>query len=185
MREPMIRHLLLLLSLSIVAQPALADDVSDAGEAETGSAEPKTRSEKKAMKREARRDKKIDKIAAKRGLNSLDPDVSEALKIRHAIRTRNIGRATTTGGVVLTAGGGLMIASGVAIYREFCPSEPILCIFLGIPMGVAVGTVGGLGATGGIATTSAGLSFRNIGMKHLEDLGQPKNLRKRDAPAAE
>ena len=168
-----------------MAEEALSDTASPSSLTETSSTESDMASDEGATKRAERREKKIAKIAARRGLDSLDPDVSEALQIRHAIETRNIGRATTTGGVLLTAGGGFVIGTGVAIYSQFCPGSPALCIIVGIPIGVAVGAVGGIGATMGIVTASAGLTFRSMGMKHLEDLGRPTNLRKRDAPAAE
>lgn len=141
--------------------------------------------EEEQTRRQKRIARKVNRIAQRRGLDPLDESVSEALQVQHAIRTRNVGRVVTTGGVSLLVLGSLTTASGVRLYRSLCAMDPTLCLFIGIPVGVAMGAVGVLGMATGLGTTSAGLWVTHEGKKQLKESNQPVRLRKRDAPSVE
>ena len=136
-------------------------------------------------RRQKRIARKVDRIAQRRGLDPLDESVSEALQVQHAIRTRNVGRVVTTGGVSLLVVGSLTTASGVRLYRSLCAMDPTLCMFIGIPVGVAMGAAGVLGMATGLGTTSAGLLVTHEGKKQLKESNQSVRLRKRDAPSVD
>lgn len=178
-------HPLALACALALSSPALAwDDAPPAEEptpaevpAEAPAAAEEPTLSKRAQRRADRRERYVERIRSRRGLEAPGADESHALQVRYAMRTRNSGRRATAAGASLLGLGGVGIVGGVAIATGFCGTGDGWTCLAGAILGALPIAAGAVMTTVGAPVLGAGIGLRESGKSHLRDLGQDPKLR--------
>ena len=121
-----------------------------------------------------RKQRRLDRIMRRKGLQMPTSELDRQLQIRRAIRIRNTGSGLVAGGSTLIVAGSVGIIGGSVILLNFCDQDPFMCI-AGFILSSAVYAPSFAALAIGIGVVGAGTHYRHIGRSHLMRLGLPAN----------